>query len=1093
VASAFLRRLFSRAFFQMKGVARLSARMLMARFNAILLEQNALKREKIERRRGPKPVRASLLWAQTQWLESPVALCEGRVCFASNGRSWNFDGALLESTKRALDKLSYRSLPRDESERLANRKRKWAWWRECASLENLEFADLRARLVLESLLTMLLDPSPAREVAALPLPVQAALLRELEGEFFPPATRELARWVSRNRDTCFWRENPDFPVHLACRLGFEGDAMPPVLCGEGFALDSPALASLLETREPERVREIAEFWANARWEWPCVRSLCLPLKTKEASALKRAWRKLEGEWRAKWLELWREVASRDLDAARAALDFHGLLVDANLARFRESIHKAATRAGLLEWFDGRNRDALDTMQSLCKHENAAPLIELWSELWIEWSDVQTKGFWNEVAEPTLQAAQLIGAPAAREMRGAKQLHLASRFRLKPELLELAREWIARGDGDCWTWQLARLPSSACSAASLRRELAAFFAVCERFPAMDAASRAALWDTVLTDDAKRAFDPAYWRFIRLLTPLFLEKSFAWHQENSANLYDWLVLWAELAVDFGWEEAEAVAFCERILLSIERECDVLTKAPERLNRVEMPLEIFVRLSHGIGEPSERAAERCVELLRWLLHGQEKRTKEWWGALSTSQKLEHRPRFCAALLRVSARFPAAVREVLTQFESLQNARLTDEFDSLEDIAPVLDGELRVLGIQYPSLEDELSLLNEWQRRMEVAPHVPSGVCAILEQENKWRREGEFLRARLEQAPDAHLQKRLFNLEARLETGAGDIEAELRVASETAVELAISEGLRLMISRALRGRLRFLCGAVVDTLEWSDDWANALLLACETHSNRKWATKLLRGQSQNSPGWQRFIPANARWLDEFAASGKNREVFEAPRSARIGQWEVWIERDALQILQMGNRFSTCLSRGGCNAHSTIANALDANKLVVYARRDGHIQARQLWAVTAENQLGGFEIYANLSQTARDKSGVGAAFHEFASHFARDCGMELNEDTAADIPTTCGALWYDDGLISWADLLQTDKEEVEDAPDAPPLAPHPVTYKISRDGTSLGSCPLWAGDAYENASPSLRKRASLKRTLPPVRSTRLLLEMDSL
>ena len=45
----------------------------MASFNAISLEQNALKRAKIERRRGPKPVRAALLWAQTAWLDGRVA------------------------------------------------------------------------------------------------------------------------------------------------------------------------------------------------------------------------------------------------------------------------------------------------------------------------------------------------------------------------------------------------------------------------------------------------------------------------------------------------------------------------------------------------------------------------------------------------------------------------------------------------------------------------------------------------------------------------------------------------------------------------------------------------------------------------------------------------------------------------------------------------------------------------------------------------------------------------------------------------------------------------------------------------------------
>ena len=43
-------------------------------------------------------------------------------------------------------------------------------------------------------------------------------------------------------------------------------------------------------------------------------------------------------------------------------------------------------------------------------------------------------------------------------------------------------------------------------------------------------------------------------------------------------------------------------------------------------------------------------------------------------------------------------------------------------------------------------------------------------------------------------------------------------------------------------------------------------------------------------------------------------------------------LETDLLRILQMGNYMGTCLSLGGGNAFSTVANACDLNKRVLYA-----------------------------------------------------------------------------------------------------------------------------------------------------------------
>lgn len=473
---------------------------------------------------------------------------------------------------------------------------------------------------------------------------------------------------------------------------------------------------------------------------------------------------------------------------------------------------------------------------------------------------------------------------------------------------------------------------------------------------------------------------------------------------------------------------------MLGAIERELKVLEEGPSRLNSIESPLETLVQLSHWAGETPEQARQRCEVLLNWLSHGKDDRAEDWCDALTCCRKLLHRPRFCEALLLVSKRLPTFAREVLPQIESLQRLHLTAELDAVEDEMPFPEGELGGLLVCFPRLEASVAALGEWQRRAGEAPAIPSGIRELLGREEKWQREAEFLRARLAKEPHAHLQTRLANLEARLESGVADVEVELAGALETAVEAAISGALRSLVTRALRGRLRLLCGPIAEALEWNDDWANALLIACELDSNRKWATKLLRGQSQNSSGWQRHIPANQKWLCEFAASGKNREVFESEYRAQIGEWELWIERDALQILQMGNRFSTCLSRGGCNSHSTIANALDANKLVVYARRDGHIQARQLWVVTDDGKLGGFHIYANLSEAARKKSGLSEAFFEFARRFGHECGLELlefKEYVDIEIPEICGARWYDDGLVSWHNLKDAGEKPASGAPGA--------------------------------------------------------------
>lgn len=1017
----------------------------MASYNAITLEQRAIKREKIERRRGPKPVRTSLLWAQTSWLEAKVALCDGRVVFQSDTRTWNFDGDLLERTGRALDKLTLRPLCALESARLRTRRRQWVLWNECASLENLTGADLRARLVLESLLDAPLTPSAAREFCRLPLRQQNALLQELQSDYWATRTHEFMRWIARNRAHRFWQENSGFPVGLVSRLGFEGDVMSTLLQGQGeLLLSQDELVALLETHSAERVRQIAQFWSEARWEWPSVRPLCVQLRHDSAGKLSRDWHDLEDKWRANWVGLWRDMARENLDAVKSALQLHELLASESLARWHETIHKSSTRDALIRWFGERNQNAFDQVKKLCGQSNAASLIEFFAELWLEYSDDQTEGFWHGTVLTSLQIARLLGIEKTRQMRKDNFLYLVRRCDKNSETLQLAWDWARRGESGSWLHQLSRLPLNGHNVALLRREADKFFVLMEGHPDLDAPTRGTLWDNVLSSEEKYAFNPVYWRLVREMASICLDKMKGWHASTLSNLGEWLTLWASRACDFSWNEPEALRFCGQMLAVFERKFKVTEETPERLGSIDSALETFMHLSHYAGEKSEGVGERCEELLLWLTHGKDDRTDDWGDAWRISRRLARRPRLARALLVVARRSPGTLRDLLPQIDVLRQLRLTDELDALEVELVSPTGELGELAVRFPALATSFALLSEWQHRTGDVAGIPAGIRELLGREEKWRREAEFLRTRLVESPNDHLQIRLVNLENRLQAGATGIERELADALQNAVELAVTQGVRALITRSLRGRLRALCGSVVDALEWNDDWANALLLACESEENRKWATKLLRGQSQKPSGWQHFLPANQKWLDEFDAQGKNREVFESPHRVQIGVWELWIEHDALQILQMGNRFSTCLSRGGCNSHSTITNALDANKLVVYARRDGQIQARQLWAVTDKWQLGGFHVYANLSESARQKSGVHLAFLEFAERFARDCGLELDSEREASVPELCGAQWYDDGLVSWEGLKAKPEEPTEGAAKSA-STPKPCSSKAQR------------------------------------------------
>lgn len=182
----------------------------------------------------------------------------------------------------------------------------------------------------------------------------------------------------------------------------------------------------------------------------------------------------------------------------------------------------------------------------------------------------------------------------------------------------------------------------------------------------------------------------------------------------------------------------------------------------------------------------------------------------------------------------------------------------------------------------------------------------------------------------------------------------------------------------------------------------------------NRRPMRRLLRacGQREGTRAWSLAHPANERWLKSHPAERVEwwtggfviEKEIEGAGALRVGP-----EDDLQAILRMGTEFSTCLSAGCFNSFSTAANALDANKRVIYARdAQGRPWARQLLAIADSGHLVCFPVYSRKKHAAMRQ--LFAAYDHTLAHLLRLPLWRSQEATASITPLVCKE-WYDDGV----------------------------------------------------------------------------------
>jgi hypothetical protein len=251
------------------------------------------------------------------------------------------------------------------------------------------------------------------------------------------------------------------------------------------------------------------------------------------------------------------------------------------------------------------------------------------------------------------------------------------------------------------------------------------------------------------------------------------------------------------------------------------------------------------------------------------------------------------------------------------------------------------------------------------------------------------------------------------RLESG------EVEGADRDKTRRRVADRLRELVAKAYEARLEEVFRRLVKQA-WgislasvTPAWRDAIRFYLAVDRNHELLGAVLRAAAAGEDLTRTRAP-NRAWIEEASRkfdvaawlAPRERTVTIAGRSMRLA-----IERDPVEVLRMGIPFDTCLSLAdGFNAASTVVNAADANKRVIYLRdASGAILARKLVAITEEGTLVGYRLYV-ATQEGRDE--IAAAVRDFCADLA----------AAARVPLAPGGVvkqihagfWYDDGTVAF-------------------------------------------------------------------------------
>ncbi|MBU1198765.1 MAG: hypothetical protein KKF46_06225 [Nanoarchaeota archaeon] len=135
----------------------------------------------------------------------------------------------------------------------------------------------------------------------------------------------------------------------------------------------------------------------------------------------------------------------------------------------------------------------------------------------------------------------------------------------------------------------------------------------------------------------------------------------------------------------------------------------------------------------------------------------------------------------------------------------------------------------------------------------------------------------------------------------------------------------------------------------------------------------------------------------------------------------KIYVETNPLKILQMGNVVSgSCLSVDGGSPWTTITNATDVNKNVLYAENEkGTILGRRLISMTNNGRIIQYQTYNNALEIDLD-----ILFEKFTIELAQACKTQVADDGKTSV--LVGESWYAGTDIQVFRTRQAAKQEKE-------------------------------------------------------------------
>ena len=238
-----------------------------------------------------------------------------------------------------------------------------------------------------------------------------------------------------------------------------------------------------------------------------------------------------------------------------------------------------------------------------------------------------------------------------------------------------------------------------------------------------------------------------------------------------------------------------------------------------------------------------------------------------------------------------------------------------------------------------------------------------------------------------------------------------------------------RRIIGRLTQARLASLLQHIIDEMGRSVGTSRpdrelqlALQLLANAGPSRRGLRRFLNQYLAGNESYLMEHPANRAWLRRRPALDPILWTKGIKIEGRDGKGRAVIltlEQNPFEILKLGTYVGSCLGLGGDYSWSAVSVLLDINKQVIYARdSSGRVLARQLVAISSEQELVPFEVYPEVDEPMLD------AFRAYDHTFAQALGLEISTDWESEIEAVVAPTWWND--YPWTELI-SDSDKPDD------------------------------------------------------------------